>query len=100
MYYPHRNIKTYHARVKYISLLRMNSKTPSKLMEENSPQKLSKTSPSPWGIWTPSIAPMPDPTPLTTPNGSSIGSHAFARISHRLLIGYNGMPHIHPQNYP
>jgi len=30
--------------------------------------------PSPWGMWTPSNTPIPQPTPLTIPNGIRIQS--------------------------
>jgi len=48
----------------------------------------------------PSNTPMPRPTPRTTPNHSFHGSHTFAQLCRKLPIGYNGAPHIRPQNYP
>jgi len=49
---------------------------------------------------TPFNTPMPGVTPLTTPNGSSITSCTSTQLRHKVPIGYNGMPHIHPQNAP
>jgi len=44
--------------------------------------------------------PIPRLTPLTIPNNSSIGSCIFAQLCNKAPIGYNGMPHIYPQNCP
>ena len=37
-------------------------------------------------------------TILTTPNGCSIASHILAQQRQKFHTGYNGPPHIHPQN--
>jgi len=37
------------------------------------------------------------PTPLTTTNDISIDSRNFTQLHHKVLFGYNGMPHIHPK---
>jgi len=47
--------------------------------------KNSKTSPFPWGTWTPSNTQMPKPTLLTNPNDNN---------------GYNWTPQIHPKTAP
>ena len=53
-----------------------------------------KTSPSPWGTWTPSNTPIPEPTPLTTPNGIQIESavHPLHRQTHRSTGGIGNKP--------
>jgi len=61
-------------------------------------ERTSKTSSVPWGMWTLSETLMPEMTPLTAPNGSSITSCTFAQLRNKVTIGYNGMPHIHSQN--
>ena len=40
-----------------------------------------KNLPFPWGIWTPSNTSFPGPTQVLNPNGSSIGSAVFARLT-------------------
>ena len=50
------------------------------------------------GMWTPSNTPVPGMTPFTTANDSSIASHAFTQLYNNVSVGYNGTPHIHPQN--
>jgi len=40
---------------------------------------------------------MHGPTLLTTTNGRSITSRTFAQFCHKVYIGFNGTPHIHPQ---
>jgi len=52
------------------------------------------------GCGPPCNTPMTGPTPLTTSNGSSIDLHTFTQLRHKVSSGYNGMPHINPQNYP
>ena len=39
---------------------------------------------------------MHGPTPLTTPNDSSIGSRTSTQLCNEVPIGCNGMPQIHP----
>ena len=46
-----------------------------------------------------SNTPMPRPTPFTTPNRRSDSSRTFAQLYRKVPIGYNGVPHIRPQNY-
>ena len=45
----------------------------------------------------PSNTPMPELTPLTAPNDSSISSCTFTQLCHKVSIGCNGTPQIHPQ---
>ena len=40
---------------------------------------------------------MPWPTPLTTPNDSSIGSHTSTQPCNKVSISYNGMPKFTPK---
>ena len=40
------------------------------------------------------------PTPRTSPNCSSDGSHTFAQLHRKVPIGYSGAPHICLLNYP
>jgi len=63
-------------------------------------QKNPETAPSPWGTWTP----IPHinayrPTPLTTPNNSSIALRTSAQLRNKSPIGYNGTTQLHPQNW-
>ena len=58
---------TFHAQVEYISF-------PKICYSNQCEQKITKTSPSPWGMRTPSNTPIPWPTPLITPNGIQIQS--------------------------
>jgi len=43
---------------------------------------------------------MPGPTPLTTPNDSSIAMRTFTQRRNKVPIGYNETPSIHPPNCP
>jgi len=43
---------------------------------------------------------MPGPTPLTTPNDSSIAARTSTQRRNKVPIGYNGTPQIHPQSAP
>jgi len=63
-------------------------------------QKIPQIAPSSWGMWTPSNTWMPGPTPLTTPNDSSISSHTNTQLYNKFPLGYNGTPQIHPQKCP
>jgi len=62
-------------------------------------KKNSQNLPFVYGTWTPSNTPITGPTPLTTPNGSLIGSHTFTQLCHRVPfpIGYDWTSHIYPQ---
>jgi len=63
-------------------------------------QKNLQNLPSLWGMWIPSNTPMPGPTPLIIPNGSSIASRTCIHLHDKLSTGYNGVPHIHPPKCP
>jgi len=90
---------------KYCQLLTHESNT---FLLENAPlkplgqwgQTTPATAPSPWGLWTTSSTSMPGSTPLTTPNDSLISSCTSAQLCNKVLIGYNGMPQIHPKTAP
>ena len=71
----------------------MHSKMPFKPMGKNSP----KISPSPCQMLTPSNMTVPQPTPLTIPNGHSIASRTFTQVRNKIPISYNGTPHIPPK---
>jgi len=43
---------------------------------------------------------MPGPTPLTTPNDSSIALRTSTQRCNKVPIGYNKTPQIHPQTAP
>jgi len=49
---------------------------------------------------TPSNTPTPGLIPVTTPNGSSIGSRTFAQLYHKVPTGYNGTPISTPKIVP
>ena len=53
-----------------------------------------------WACGPSSNTPIPPPSPLTTPNDSSVGSRTSARLCKKVPFGYNGMPQIHSQNCP
>ena len=74
-------LSTFDTRVKYISLLRMNSKTPVKPMDKKSLPTPPKP-PFPWTIWTPMWTPMPGATPYTTPNSSLIALCTFTQLAY------------------
>ena len=67
-------------------------------IKNNGQENTTQTSTSPWGCAPPSNTPTPGTTPITAPNHSPIGSCTFAQLCHKVPIGNNGMPHIHPQN--
>ena len=39
-------------------------------------------------------------TPRTSPNRSTDASRTFAQLRRKVPIGYHGVPHIRPKNYP
>jgi len=63
-------------------------------------RKTPKTSPFPWGTWTPSNTLMSGPTPLATHNDSSIGSRTFAQLCQKVPLLTMGRPTFTPKIAP
>jgi len=85
-------LSTSHAQVEYISVTKYAFETTGPMG-----QTTPKSTPSPWDTWTLFRTSMPGPTPLTTPNDTSIGLHTSTQLRNKVPIGYSGMPKLHPK---